>query len=145
MRKKCSLRKQPKSSDSGLSYCAHFRLTTLQSEKRNCRGPWSEAELCLSDGQKAHLVGKGGEYNNFFTTEPLVGSAVRIRLADYYADIVCNSKCDPEIWHWVVQRDGSADILKWGQERDRGASELAAKTYLQSLVDAYKLRLIKRL
>ena len=88
-------------------------------------------------------MSKGSEHNNFFTTEPLLGLGLRIRLADYYADIVCNRKGDPEIWHWVVQRDGSPDILKWGQERDRGASELAAKTYLQSLVDAYKLRLIK--
>lgn len=97
--------------------------------------------MSLRRPESAHLVSKG-EHNNFFITEPLVGSAVRIRLADYYADIVCN-KCDPEIWHWVVQRDGSVDILKWGQERDRGASELAAKTYLRSLVDAYKIRLIK--
>ena len=98
----------------------------------------------VSQKARKHIwVSKGGEHTNFFSTEPLAGSAVRIRLADYYADIVCNRKSDPEIWHWVVQREGSADILKWGQERDREASELAAKTYLQSLIDAYKLRLIK--
>jgi hypothetical protein len=89
-----------------------------------------------------HLVNKGGEHNKF-TTEQLFGSGIRIRLAEHYADLVCNRKSHPEIWHWVVQRDGSANILKWGQERDRGAAELAAKTYLQNLVDASKPRLIK--
>jgi hypothetical protein len=99
--------------------------------------------VSFDDGQKAiHLVSKGGEHNKF-KTEPLEDSGVRVRLADYYADIVCNRKSDPEIWHWVVQREGSADILKWGQERHRAAAEMAAKSYLESLVNAHKLRLMK--
>lgn len=92
--------------------------------------------------KRVHLVKRGDEHNNFIT-EPLVGSGIRILLAEYYADLLCNRKSDPEIWHWVVQRHGSANILKWGQERDRGAAELAAKTYLQNLVDASKPRLIR--
>lgn len=92
--------------------------------------------------KRIHLVNKGGELNQF-TIEPLDRSGVRIRLAGYYADIVCNGKSDPEIWHWVVQREGSADIIKWGQERYCAAAEMAAKRYLQSMVDAQKLRLIK--
>ena len=92
--------------------------------------------------KRIHLVSKGGDRNNL-TTEPLDGLGVRIRLADYYADIVCNRKSDPEIWHWVVQREGSTDILKWGQERHRAAAELAARSYLQNTADAHRLRLIK--
>ncbi|HEX7960350.1 MAG TPA: hypothetical protein VF493_10555 [Terriglobales bacterium] len=92
--------------------------------------------------KRIHLVSRGDQHNKF-TTEPLVGSGLRIRLAENYADIVCNHTSDPEIWHWVVQRDGSTDILKWGQERDRGAAEQAAKNYLESLAAPYKPHLVK--
>ena len=78
-----------------------------------------------------------------FATEPLPDSGVRIRLADHYADVVCNRRSTPEIWHWVVQREGSMEILKWGQERQRANAEMAARNYLKRIVEGRKLRLIK--
>ena len=89
------------------------------------------------------LVGSRDNQDEF-TTEALPDSGVRIRLAEYYADVVCDRRSSPEIWHWVVQREGSAEILKWGQERQRANAEAAASNYLRRTVEGRKLRLIKR-
>jgi hypothetical protein len=88
------------------------------------------------------LVGDSDNQEEF-TTEPLPDSGVRIRLSDYYADIVCNRRSTPEIWHWIVQREGSTEILKWGQERQRSNAEAAARQYLRRMLERRKLRLIK--
>ena len=88
------------------------------------------------------LVGDS-DHQEEFTTEPLPDSGVRLRLSYYYADIVCNRRSNPEIWHWVVQREGSAEILKWGQERQRSNAEAAARQYLRRIVNGRKLRLVK--
>jgi len=95
------------------------------------------------DGRRCvQLVGESNSQQEF-TTELLPDAGIRIRLADHYADVVCNHRSNPEIWHWVVQREGSTEILKWGQERQRANAEMAARNYLRRVVDRGKLRLIK--
>jgi hypothetical protein len=40
----------------------------------------------------------------------------RITHQGFIADILVNSIAVPPIYHWVVQRQGSAEIIYWGQE-----------------------------
>ena len=99
--------------------------------------------VSAEDGRRCvQLVGENNSQQEC-TTELLPDSGIRIRLADYYADIVCNRRSNPEIWHWVVQREGSTEILKWGQERQRANAETAARHFLRRMIDGRKLRLIK--
>jgi len=56
----------------------------------------------------------------------------RISFGDYFADILQ----DPEtqIGYWIIQRIGSADIVRWGQEESFAAAEKCAKQYLEELM-----------
>lgn len=51
----------------------------------------------------------------------------RLVLSDYIADILVDRRFIPPIYHWVVQRIGSADVVKWGQEASFGDAEAAAR------------------
>lgn len=51
----------------------------------------------------------------------------RLVLSDYLADILVDRRFVPPIYHWVVQRIGSADVVKWGQEATFAEAEAAAR------------------
>jgi hypothetical protein len=57
----------------------------------------------------------------------------RITLAEYFAEIVQGQGPDGAIFHWIVQRVGSADVLMWGQDSTHEEACASAKSYLQSL------------
>jgi len=40
----------------------------------------------------------------------------RLSVGDYIADILLDARPDGTIYHWIVQRVGSAAIIHWGQE-----------------------------
>ena len=40
----------------------------------------------------------------------------RLTVGDYIADILLDARPDGTIYHWIVQRVGSAAIIHWGQE-----------------------------
>lgn len=40
----------------------------------------------------------------------------RLISGNFVADILVNRENDPPVYHWVVQRIGSADVVAWGQE-----------------------------
>jgi hypothetical protein len=52
----------------------------------------------------------------------------RIRFGRYYADFCRDSQLAPEIYHYVIQREGSAEIISWDQRHSlKDAMEAAQK------------------
>jgi hypothetical protein len=57
----------------------------------------------------------------------------RLSVGDYIADILLDARPDGTIYHWIVQRVGSAAIIQWGQEYSFEEAHAAVKTYLEGL------------
>ena len=57
----------------------------------------------------------------------------------YVADIIVDSKTDPPIYHWIIQRSGSADVLFWGQEHTFDEAEAAAYSCIDTLLRRRKI------
>lgn len=62
----------------------------------------------------------------------------RLSVGDYIADILIDARHDGTIYHWIVQRVGSAAIIQWGQEYTFEDAHSAVKTYLEKLSDSDK-------
>lgn len=54
-------------------------------------------------------------------------SNTRLVLSDYVADILVDRRFVPPIYHWIIQRLGSADVIRWGQESSFEEAEAAAR------------------
>jgi hypothetical protein len=50
----------------------------------------------------------------------------------FIADILIDSRAHPTVYHWIVQRAGSAHVLYWGQEKSFEDAQKAAKDCLAS-------------
>ena len=57
----------------------------------------------------------------------------RMVAGEYIADVLVDSRQPSRVFHWIVQKVGSAEILQWGQESTFAAAEEAAKEYLGKL------------
>ena len=77
--------------------------------------------------KRIHLVGKGEQAGSD------VHSNIRLTLENFFADILCDKRSSPEIWHWIVQRDGSPEIIQWGHEDTQEKAEEEARAFLQNL------------
>ena len=51
----------------------------------------------------------------------------------FLAEIYENDQADPTVYHYVVTRKGSAEILGWGQERFAEAAEREARNCMETL------------
>ena len=51
----------------------------------------------------------------------------------YFAEIACDTLNRPVVWHYLVQRVGSARIISWSQAPTEDAAIIAAKEELSSL------------
>lgn len=60
-------------------------------------------------------------------------SNTRLSVGDYIADILIDARYDGTIYHWIVQRVGSAAIIQWGQEYTFEDAHSAVKDYLEKL------------
>ncbi|HEX6466650.1 MAG TPA: hypothetical protein VFZ99_05045 [Terriglobales bacterium] len=67
-------------------------------------------------------------------------SNIHLSLGDYFADVVCDDRSFPEIWHWIVQKNGSPAVIHWAHENNREIAEREALAYLQSLLRKEQLR-----
>jgi hypothetical protein len=67
-------------------------------------------------------------------------SNIRLRLNGFFADILCDRRSRPEIWHWIVQREGSPEILNWGHESSQQKAEEEARAYLETLIRLKKFK-----
>ena len=54
-------------------------------------------------------------------------------VGDYIADILLDARSNGAIYHWIVQRVGSAAIIQWGQEYTFDDAHSAVKAYLENL------------
>ena len=57
----------------------------------------------------------------------------RLTLGDYLADILLDARHHAKVYHWIVQRVGSAAIIQWGQEYTFEEARSAAQSYLEKL------------
>lgn len=57
----------------------------------------------------------------------------RLAVGDYIADILLDARADGTLYHWIVQRVGSAAIIQWGQEYTFEAAYSAVSAYLETL------------
>jgi hypothetical protein len=57
----------------------------------------------------------------------------RLMLGEYIADVLLDGRYDAKIFHWIVQKVGSAAIIHWGQEHTFQEATSAAQSYLDSL------------
>ena len=57
----------------------------------------------------------------------------RITVGNYFADIVVGEGHGLQVFHWLLHRVGSPQILMWGQELTHEAACASAQTYLQHL------------
>ncbi len=57
----------------------------------------------------------------------------RLSVGDYNADILLDARPEGTIYHWIVQRVGSAAIIHWGQEYTFEGAHATVKSYLENL------------
>lgn len=60
----------------------------------------------------------------------------RLILGEYIADILLDARHNAKIFHWIVQRVGSAAIVYWGQEYTFDEAKTAAQSCLENLAAA---------
>ena len=76
--------------------------------------------------RKLHLVAAAARQ----TKEP---ENTRLILGGYIADILLDARHNAKIFHWIVQRVGSAAIVYWGQEYTFENAQAAAQSCLEKL------------
>jgi len=57
----------------------------------------------------------------------------RITHGNYFAEIRCDKRSQPNIWHYTIQRLRSREIVSWHQEPTRNAAIRAARGWMRSL------------
>ena len=62
----------------------------------------------------------------------------RLSVGDYIADILLDARPDGTIYHWIVQRVGSAAIIHWGQEYTFEDAHSTVTAYLENLSNTDK-------
>jgi hypothetical protein len=71
---------------------------------------------------------------------PEIPSKTRLTVADYIADIRLDTRHHEHIYHWIVQRVGSAEILQCGQEYSFEDAEREARICLEGCVRRDQLK-----
>src|SRR6476620_7006376 len=79
--------------------------------------------------------------SGFLKDAPLVAAKqapeppnTRLSVGDYIADILLDARPNGTIYHWIVQRIGSAAIIQWGQEYPFEDTYSAVLAYLANLI-----------
>ena len=58
---------------------------------------------------------------------------MRITQPPYFADILRDGRVHFELWHWIVQRQGSQEIVGMGQEKTEGEARQSADQCIADL------------
>ena len=58
---------------------------------------------------------------------------MRITRKSYFADILRDGRVHFELWHWIVQREGSQEIFGIGQERTEKEARTSAERCIADL------------
>jgi hypothetical protein len=83
-------------------------------------------EQGVSVQRKLHLVAAAARQ----IKEP---ENTRLTLGGYIADILLDARHNAKVFHWIVQRIGSAAIVYWGQEYTFEDAQTAAQSCLEKL------------
>jgi len=57
----------------------------------------------------------------------------RLQHGPFFADFRRDKCLDPEVYHCVIQREGTTDILRWSQHRSLNAAIRTARAELKRL------------
>jgi hypothetical protein len=57
----------------------------------------------------------------------------RLSVGEYIADILLDDRPNGTLYHWIVQRVGSAAIIQWGQEYTFEDAHSTVTAYLENL------------
>ncbi len=60
---------------------------------------------------------------------------VRLRRGVFRAEVIPDRFRPSALYHYVVQREGSSEVLAWGQERSHDAAAQAAERHIQRLYE----------
>jgi hypothetical protein len=69
----------------------------------------------------------------------------RLQEGAYYADFRRDKRLNPEVYHCVIQREGSTEILRWSQHRTLDAAVRAARDELKRLSSGSPLNSVPEL
>jgi hypothetical protein len=58
---------------------------------------------------------------------------VRIRKQPFFADILPDARGEANLYHYVIQREGSNEILRWSQAKSEKAAIQVVKHELERL------------
>ena len=58
----------------------------------------------------------------------------RLRQGQFYADFRRDKRLDPEVYHCIIQREGSTQILSWSQYRSLENAIAAARSELEKFI-----------
>ena len=61
----------------------------------------------------------------------------RLQHGPFYADFRRDKRLDPEVYHCVIQREGSTEILRWSQHRTIEGAMRTAKAELRRLSEEH--------
>ena len=67
-------------------------------------------------------------------------SNTRLQRGNYLADVVLDTRHKTKIFHWIIQRIGSPEVIHWGQEYTFEAARDAAQGFLQDASSRDPLR-----
>jgi hypothetical protein len=57
----------------------------------------------------------------------------RLQQGPFFADFRRDKRLDPEVYHCVIQREGTTEILRWSQHRTLNAAIRTARAELKRL------------
>jgi hypothetical protein len=57
----------------------------------------------------------------------------RLQHGPFFADFRRDKRLDPEVYHCVIQREGTTDILRWTQHRSLNAAVRTARAELKRM------------
>ena len=61
----------------------------------------------------------------------------RLHSGLYYADFRRDKRLNPEVYHCVIQREGSSEILRWSQHRTLEGATRTARAELRGLSEEH--------
>lgn len=58
----------------------------------------------------------------------------RLQVGEYYADFRRDKRLSPEVYHCIIQREGSTEIISWSQHRSLEGARRAAEVEINRLI-----------
>jgi len=58
----------------------------------------------------------------------------RLQVGEYYADFRRDKRLSPEVYHCIIQREGSTEIISWSQYRTLEAARRAAEAEINRFI-----------